>query len=66
MNVMRAGIKATLLILMTLMMTLTGLILPIAAQGIIKSAEVQAAEVAAKAEIELGKFLAMALSVSVC
>jgi len=63
---MRVGTKATLLTLMMLVMALTGLILPIAAQGAAKSAEVQAEEVAAKAEIELGKFLAMALSVSIC
>ncbi|HDJ67145.1 MAG TPA: H+transporting two-sector ATPase C subunit [Nitrososphaeria archaeon] len=63
---MIAKARVILLTLTIFTAILAGLILPIAADGIVKSAEVQAAEVAAKAEIELGKFLAMALSVSVC
>jgi len=63
---MKARVKVILLTLTFFIAILAGLTLPIAANGAIKSAEVQAAEVAAKAEIELGKFLAMALSVSVC
>jgi len=45
---------------------LAGLISPIVAERTVKPAEVQAAEAMAKAEIELGKFLAMALSVGIC
>ena len=63
---MKARAKVTLLTLTFFIVILAGLILPIPANGAVESAEVQAAEVAAKAEIELGKFLAMALSVSVC
>ena len=63
---MKARAKVILLTLTFFTAILAGLILPIAADGAVKSMEVQAAEVAARAEIELGKFLAMALSVSIC
>ena len=66
MDVTRAKTKAILLVLTIFTAVLAGLISPITANGVVKSAEVQAAEAMAKAEIELGKFLAMALSVSIC
>ena len=61
-----ARIRTTLLALTIFAAILAGMILPIAADGAVKPAEAQAAETMAKAEIELGKFLAMALSVSIC
>ena len=63
---MRGKTRVILLVLTIFTAVLAGLISPIMADGVVKSAEVQAAEAMAKAEIELGKFLAMALSVSIC
>ena len=63
---MMARIRATLLALTIFMAILAGITLPIAADGAAKPAEVQAAETMARAEIEIGKFLAMALSVGIC
>ena len=63
---MKARVKVVLLTLTFFTAILAGLILPIAADGAVKSAEVQAAETVARAEIEIGKFLAMALSVGIC
>ena len=63
---MKARVKVVLLTLTFFTAILAGLILPIAADGAVKSAEVQAAETMARAEIEIGKFLAMALSVGIC
>ena len=45
---------------------LAGLTIPMAAERAVKPAEVQGVEAMAKAEIEIGKFLAMALSVGIC
>jgi len=63
---MKARVKVVLLTLTFFTAILAGLTLPIAADGAVKSAEVQAAETVARAEIEIGKFLAMALSVGIC
>ena len=63
---MRAKTRTILLVLTIFTAVLAGLIPSVTAEGVVKPAEVQAAEAMAKAEIELGKFLAMALSVSIC
>mgnify|MGYP000108935162 CR=1 FL=1 len=63
---MRVKAKTILIVLTIFTAILTGLTIPMAAERAVKPAEVQGVEAMAKAEIELGKFLAMALSVSTC
>jgi len=63
---MRVEAKTILIVLTIFTAILAGLTIPMAAERTVKPAEVQGVEAMAKAEIELGKFLAMALSVSTC